>query len=34
VANTLRVLPGPHDQPWLREAGTIEMLHWHDRRPR
>jgi enterochelin esterase-like enzyme len=34
VANTLRVLPGPHDQPWLREAGTIEMLHWHDRRGR
>ena len=28
----LRVLPGPHDQPWLREAGTIEMLLWHDRR--
>lgn len=27
-----RVIPGPHDQPWLREAGTIEMLLWHDRR--
>ena len=23
------VLPGPHDQPWLREIGTIEMLRWH-----
>lgn len=34
VPHTLRVLPGPHDQPWLREAGTVEMLHWHDRRPR
>ena len=34
VPHELRVLPGPHDQPWLREAGTIEMLHWHDRRPR
>lgn len=34
VPHTLRVLPGPHDQPWLREAGTIEMLLWHDRRPR
>jgi predicted esterase len=34
VAHELRVLPGPHDQPWLREAGTIEMLLWHDRRPR
>lgn len=32
VACDLRVLPGPHDQPWLREAGTIEMLLWHDRR--
>jgi enterochelin esterase-like enzyme len=28
----LAILPGPHDQPWLREAGTIEMLLWHDRR--
>ena len=27
----LRVPPGPHDQPWLRETGTIEMLLWHDR---
>jgi pimeloyl-ACP methyl ester carboxylesterase len=27
----LHVLPGPHDQPWLREAGTLEMLLWHDR---
>lgn len=26
-----RVIPGPHDQPWLREAGTIEALHWLDR---
>lgn len=34
VANDLLVLPGPHDQPWLREAGTLEMLLWHDRRPR
>ena len=25
-------LPGPHDQPFLREAGTLEMLLWHDRR--
>lgn len=32
VACDLRVLPGPHDQPWLREAGTIEALLWHDRR--
>lgn len=32
VACDLRVIPGPHDQPWLREAGTIEMLLWHDRR--
>jgi hypothetical protein len=34
VAHELRVLPGPHDQPWLREAGTLEMLLWHDRLPR
>ena len=25
-----RVIPGPHDQPWLREAGTIETLFWLD----
>lgn len=28
---TYRVVPGPHDQPWLREAGTIEALLWLDR---
>ncbi len=32
VPHELRVLPGPHDQPWLREAGTPEMLLWLDRR--
>ncbi len=26
-----RTIPGPHDQPWLREAGTIETLLWLDR---
>lgn len=31
VPNDLLVLPGPHDQPWLRESGTLEMLYWHDR---
>lgn len=31
IANDLLVLPGPHDQPWLRESGTLEMLLWHDR---
>ncbi len=25
------VLPGPHDQPWLREAGTPSALAWLDR---
>jgi hypothetical protein len=30
IACELRVLPGPHDQPWLREAGTVESLFWHD----
>lgn len=27
---TSRILPGPHDQPWLRDAGTAEMLLWFD----
>lgn len=31
VPHAYRVIPGPHDQPWLREAGTIEALHWLDR---
>lgn len=28
---TLKVLPGPHDQRWLRAAGTLTLLGWHDR---
>ncbi|HEU4411756.1 MAG TPA: hypothetical protein VFS43_41320 [Polyangiaceae bacterium] len=28
----LSVSPGPHDQPFLRDAGSLEMLLWHDRR--
>jgi enterochelin esterase-like enzyme len=31
IVAELRVPPGPHDQPWLREIGTIEMLVWQDR---
>src|SRR6266545_220082 len=31
IEHDLVVLPGPHDQPWLREVGTLEMLLWHDR---
>jgi enterochelin esterase-like enzyme len=27
----LSVIPGPHNQPWLREVGSLEMLLWHDR---
>ncbi len=27
---TLDVLPGPHDQKWLRATGTLAMLAWHD----
>jgi enterochelin esterase-like enzyme len=27
---TLDVLPGPHDRQWLRAAGTLAMLAWHD----
>jgi predicted alpha/beta superfamily hydrolase len=26
LPSRLRVSPGPHDQRWLRESGTIEML--------
>jgi enterochelin esterase-like enzyme len=25
------VLPGPHDQRWLRATGTLVMLAWHER---
>lgn len=31
IEHQLRVPPGPHNQPWLIEAGTLEMLLWHDR---
>jgi enterochelin esterase-like enzyme len=31
LPHTFRSIPGPHDQPWLREAGTLELLHWLDR---
>jgi len=31
VPHELRIPPGPHDQPWLREVGALEMLLWHDR---
>ena len=34
VAHDLTVLPGQHDQVFLREAGTLTMLLWHDRRLR
>lgn len=30
VRFTLEVLPGPHDQKWLRATGTLAMLAWHD----
>lgn len=31
IPNQFRLSPGPHNQPWLREVGTLEMLLWHDR---
>ncbi len=31
VPHVLQIPPGPHDQPWLREVGTLEMLLWYDR---
>lgn len=27
----LDILPGPHDQRWLRATGTVAMLAWHER---
>lgn len=32
VPHELDVLPGGHDQIFLREVGTLEMLLWHDHR--
>lgn len=32
VPHEMDVLPGGHDQIFLREVGTLEMLLWHDRR--
>jgi iron(III)-salmochelin esterase len=34
IPRDFRLLTGPHDQPWLREAGTLELLAWHDARSR
>jgi pimeloyl-ACP methyl ester carboxylesterase len=31
VGCELLVLPGPHDQPWLRESGTPSAVAWLDR---
>lgn len=31
VPHELCVPPGPHNQPWLIEVGTLEMLLWHER---
>jgi hypothetical protein len=28
---TFRSFPGPHDQPWLREIGTLDLIAWLDR---
>jgi enterochelin esterase-like enzyme len=32
VASDLEVFPGGHDQNFLREVGSLQMLLWHDRR--
>jgi enterochelin esterase-like enzyme len=34
VPSDLMVLPGPHNQPWLRQVGTLAMVHWHARHVR
>lgn len=31
VSHDFIMPPGPHNQPFLRDSGTIEMLLWHDR---
>jgi predicted esterase len=31
VPNELSLPPGPHNQPWLKEVGTLDMLLWHER---
>jgi len=31
VDHQLLVGRGPHNQPWLRDEGTLEMLLWHER---
>ena len=31
VASDFIAPPGPHDQPFLRDVGSLEMLLWHDR---
>jgi hypothetical protein len=30
IEATLSVPPGPHDQRWLREVGSLELLHHYD----
>ncbi|MCA9585731.1 MAG: esterase [Myxococcales bacterium] len=32
VRHDMRLVPGPHDYPFNRGPGAIEMLYWHDRR--
>jgi poly(3-hydroxybutyrate) depolymerase len=34
VAHDFIMPPGPHNQPFLRDSGTLEMLLWYDRLPR
>ncbi|HZO12027.1 MAG TPA: hypothetical protein VFB62_02175 [Polyangiaceae bacterium] len=34
VAHDFVMPPGPHNQPFLQDSGTVEMLLWHDRLPR
>ncbi len=31
VPHVLSELPGPHNQPWLQEVGTLDLLRWHSR---
>jgi predicted esterase len=31
IDNVFDSIRGPHNQPWLRQMGTLAMLYWHDR---
>jgi hypothetical protein len=34
IPHEFAITPGPHDYPWNKGPGAIEMLLWHDRKLR